>query len=434
MMQLSAEQAWREDRARRMKWWQQIRGAFSHPGFAFAMGTSLLLVLAAGWIFFTTERDQHVSDAAAICRIGEMIDARWAAGSVQLKGGEKVPSKSLHLQSGVVELNFASGARAAIQGPVEFRVLSRNSMILEQGTLSAEVPKQARGFAVRTPNATTTDLGTRFGINAKSDGSSETDVFEGKVHVTNRHDANAWDLAHDMAVLVDANGGSPTAAASEASFPQLAHVVMVRPKNCSFDEFTDTNLGGLPSYFGVWSGPAFTLTGPTEGVRPAQGRGMLRFLAPDKPAGGSADSVVWQLVDLHPARNLIAEFGVVDLKAWGQFNRVSRDSHSATRFRLTIAAFRGQPAEAPALWVDRAHTAVAIAEKELDADNDPTTWEKIEADTSMSAEADFAVIELRAIAPKENAAGVDPFPGNFADSIEAKVCIPMRPASAASAP
>jgi hypothetical protein len=144
--------------------------------------------------------------------------------------------------------------------------------------------------------------------------------------------------------------------------------------------------------------------------------------------------VVWQLIDLHSARNLISEFGIVDLKAWGQFNRISGDSHSATRFRLTIAAFRGQPAQAPALWVDRAHTAVAIAEKELDADNDPTTWQRIEADTSVSAEADFAVIELRAIAPKESAAGVDPFPGNFADSIEAKVCIPMRPASAASAP
>jgi len=37
MMQLSAERAWCEDRGRRMKWWQQIRGAFSHPGFALAM-------------------------------------------------------------------------------------------------------------------------------------------------------------------------------------------------------------------------------------------------------------------------------------------------------------------------------------------------------------------------------------------------------------
>jgi ferric-dicitrate binding protein FerR (iron transport regulator) len=221
MMQLSAEQAWREDRARRMKWWQQIRGAFSHPGFAFAMGTSLLLLIAAGWIFLTTEREQHVTDAAAICRIGEVLDAKWAVGSPQLKNDDVVPSKALRLESGVVELNFASAARVAIQGPVEFRVLGRNSMLLEQGSLSAEVPRQARGFYVKTANATTTDLGTRFGLNAKSDGSSETDVFEGKVRVANRHDTNIWDLTHDMAVLVDANGGTLTAAASQASFPQL---------------------------------------------------------------------------------------------------------------------------------------------------------------------------------------------------------------------
>jgi hypothetical protein len=433
MMQLSAEKAWREDRAERMKWWEHIRGAFARPGFAFAMATSVVLLSAAGWIFVATEREQHANDTAPMCRVGEMVDAKWAADSTQFKSGEILPSKTLRLESGVAELNFASGARAAIQGPVEFRVLSKNSMVLQQGVISAEVPKQARGFSVRTANATSTDLGTRFGINAKSDGSSETDVFEGKVHVANRHGASTWDLTHDMAVLVDTSGGTLTATASEASFPQLAHVVMVRPKNCSFDEFSDTNLGGLPSSFGVWSGPAFVLSGPVDGVRPAQGRGMLRFLTPEKStAAGSADSVVWQIIDLRPARNFISEYGAVDLKAWGQFNRVVGDAHRASKFRLTIAAFRGQPFRAPAMWEDRAHTAVAIGEKELDTDNDPRTWEKMEAATSVSADADFAVIEVRAVAPRDAVAGIDPFPGNFADSIEAKVCIPMRAASAAS--
>jgi hypothetical protein len=434
MMQLSAEKAWREDRAERMKWWQHVRGAFSRPGFAFAMATSVLLLSAAGWIFVTTEREQHANDSAPMCRVGEMADAKWAADSTQFKSGEILPGKSLRLESGVAELNFASGARAAIQGPVEFRVLSKNSMLLQQGIISAEVPKQARGFSVRTANAVSTDLGTRFGINAKSDGSSETDVFEGKVRVANRHGASTWDLTHDMAVLVDTARGTLTAAASEASFPQLAHVVMVRPKNCSFDELSDTNLGGFPSSFGVWSGPSFALTGPIDGVRPAQGRGMLRFLAPEKSvAAGSADSVVWQLVDLRPAKNFISEYGVVDLKAWGQFNRVPGDAHRASKFRLTIAAFRGQPSQAPSLWAERSHTAVAFGEKELD-DNTPMTWEKMEAATSVSAEADFAVIEVRAVAPRDAMDGIDPFPGNFADSIEAKVCIPMRAGTAASNP
>lgn len=430
MMQLSAEQAWREDRARRMKWWQEIRSAFSHPGFAFAMGTSLLLLIAAGWIFLTTERGQQVNDAAAFCRIGDVVDAKWAAGYAQLKAGDVVPSKTLRLESGVVELNFASAARVAIQGPVEFKILNRNSMLLEQGALSAEVPRQARGFTVKTANATTTDLGTRFGINAKSDGSSETDVFEGKVRVANRHDTNVWDLTRDMAILVDANGGMPTAAASEASFPQLSHAIVIRPVNCSFDSFDHTNVGGVPSSFGVWSGPAFDLTGPVEGVRPAQGRGMLRFLAPGKSAGdGSTDSVVWQLVDLHPAKSLIAEYGGVELEAWGQVNRVAGGAHAATKFRLTIAAFRGSPADAPALWAARSRTAVALGEKELEADNDPGTWEKLEAATNLNADADFAVIEIRAVAPKDADTATNPFPGNFADSIDARVSLPLRPAS-----
>jgi hypothetical protein len=78
------------------------------------------------------------------------------------------------------------------------------------------------------------------------------------------------------------------------------------------------------------------------------------------------------------------------------------------------------------LWAARTKTAVAFDEKELDTDNDPATWEKLDVGTSVSANADFAVLEMRAIAPKGTAASVDPFPGHFVDSVDAKVCVPLR--------
>jgi hypothetical protein len=238
---------------------------------------------------------------------------------------------------------------------------------------------------------------------------------------------NEWNLTRNMAMILDSRGGVTTATAPETSFPQPSHVLLLHPVNCGFDHSDSTVIGGFPTAFGFWSGPSFALTGPIEGVRPAQGSGMMRFL-PQR--GVSAlDSVVWQLIDLHPAKDFVAMHGVVDLKAWVQFNRVAGDSHTASKFVLTIAAFRGQPAQAATLWASRNQTALAIGEKELVADNDPHTWEKVEAATTVTPDADFAVVEMRAVAPKGTPATVNPFPGHFADLIDAKVCLPLRASS-----
>jgi hypothetical protein len=160
---------------------------------------------------------------------------------------------------------------------------------------------------------------------------------------------------------------------------------------------------------------------------------MLRFLAPPHRNDAVGDSVVWQLIDLRSAKDFISRYGVVDLKAWVYFNRVHGDSHSASRFRLTIAAFRGPPAGAAALWAARKQTAVAFDERELQTDDDPRTWERVDVATSISPGADFAVVEIRALAPKGTPASVDPFAGHFADSIDAKVCVPLRAATPLSA-
>jgi len=133
------------------------------------------------------------------------------------------------------------------------------------------------------------------------------------------------------------------------------------------------------------------------------------------------------VIDMHGAQDFIAANGTVDLKAWVQFNRVAGDAHSASKFRISIAAFRGQPGEAAELWAKRSQTALAYAEKEISTDNNPGTWEKVEAATKISAAADFAVVEVRAIAPKDTPPGIDPFPGHFADLIDAKVCLPLQP-------
>jgi hypothetical protein len=438
MMQLSAEKAWLEVRTEsvRATWWQRVRDALAaRPGFVFA--ASVVALVLAVWIAIPHIENpfQSSGSPAVACKLSDALNVRWAGNASRLKIGDYLPGSVVRLESGVVELAFASGAKAAVEGPAEFKLIDRNSMELHQGKLAAEVPAQARGFSVQTPNARVVDLGTRFGLNTKSKDSSEVDVFEGKVRVTQgnaKQSDNQWDLTRNMAMVLDNRGGVTAAAEPETAFPQPGHSVLIRPANCGFDSPGFTKIGGFPSTFGFWSGPAFELTGAIEDVRPVQGTGMLRFFAPP-PGQGSRDSVVWQLVDLRPAKQFMAANGTVDLKAWVQFNRIPGDSRTASKFKLSIAAFRGQPADAAALWAARNQSALAFAEKELDSDNDPKTWERVDLATTVSADADFAVMEIRAIAPAGIPAGANPFPGHFADLIDAKVCLPLRAGSAAAA-
>jgi hypothetical protein len=436
MMQLSAEQAWVEDRAdtAKLSWWRGVQEAFVRMSIIrVGLGLAVLMIIGVvSWTLIPSGHQTIQIDATAWgCKIGDAMDARWSG--AQLKIGDNLPNTTLHLQSGVVELAFISGARAAIEGPAEIKVTQRNAIELRQGKLSADVPHQAIGFTVQTPNATVTDLGTRFGINAKAKDSSEVDVFEGKVHVvegdnTNGAD-NEWSLTRNMAMVLDSRGGVTATAAPEAFFPRPSRSVLIRPANCGFDSLSTMKLGGFPDTLGFWSGPAYTLTSAAANMRPAQGRGMLQFLTPPRQNGSAVDSVVWQVIDLHPARDFIAANGAVDLKAWVQFNRVPGDSHTATKFKISIAAFRGEPTEAAAMWAAREQAAVVMAEKELISDNDPKTWEKAEAVTHLTAPVDFAVLEIRAIAPQGTPASINPFPGHYADLIDAKVCLPLRPST-----
>src|ERR1041385_8670525 len=91
------------------------------------------------------------------CRISDALNAHWSTATGQLKTGEILPPGVLRLESGVVELGFASGARAAIEGPAELKVTDRNSVELLSGKMSADVPHNAIGFTVKTPNATVVD-------------------------------------------------------------------------------------------------------------------------------------------------------------------------------------------------------------------------------------------------------------------------------------
>ena len=179
-------------------------GYFSHEiPFSFLVGAALtsLLVLIA-WLVpvsspveigdnkssmplvaqrqFTPESKMEI-----VGRITGMADVKWADINASTETGNGVLlGRKYVLSSGLMEITYDTGAKVILQGPVTYEVESKNGGFLPIGKLTGKVEVEAaKGFSVRTPTATVTDLGTEFGVEVGKTGITETHVFLGKVRL-----------------------------------------------------------------------------------------------------------------------------------------------------------------------------------------------------------------------------------------------------------
>jgi hypothetical protein len=109
--------------------------------------------------------------------------AKWASADLIELGSTLQTGRLVHLESGAVEIRFASSASVIVQGPAAFRVLGRNEAQLEYGKIVAHVPVPAHGFSVHTASLNVTDLGTEFGLNVTRAGVADVEVFTGTIEV-----------------------------------------------------------------------------------------------------------------------------------------------------------------------------------------------------------------------------------------------------------
>lgn len=96
------------------------------------------------------------------------------------------PGSRLVLKEGTIELQFGSGVRGIIRGPADLTLQREDLLDLQSGTAWFEVPSNAVGFKVTTPDLVLTDLGTEFGIISETNFLDEVHVFSGKVEVLHR--------------------------------------------------------------------------------------------------------------------------------------------------------------------------------------------------------------------------------------------------------
>ncbi len=118
-----------------------------------------------------------------VARLVEAAECVWEG----LKPEGRLAVGPMRLVKGQAKIEFDDGAIVHLTAPAEFSLLSASQGYLHRGSLSAEVPRRARGFKVQTPTALITDLGTRFDVKVDDAGITDVNVRVGKVQVVARN-------------------------------------------------------------------------------------------------------------------------------------------------------------------------------------------------------------------------------------------------------
>jgi len=108
-------------------------------------------------------------------------EARFVAAPA--RAGLRVEAGRLQLTHGRIQLRLLSGVAIHLAAPCDVELESAWRLRLEDGELSARVPRSAVGFAVRAPGTKVVDLGTEFGLRVDG-GVTSFEVFEGSVELT----------------------------------------------------------------------------------------------------------------------------------------------------------------------------------------------------------------------------------------------------------
>lgn len=128
--------------------------------------------------------DAGMSAAPPFVVLNAAVDDVWVDSNVglALRHGA-LPQGPISLASGRVELLFASGGTAVIEGPAVFEPLAANALSLSRGSVRCRCPTRGTELRVVTPATTVTDLGTEFLVSVGANERTRLAVTEGSVRI-----------------------------------------------------------------------------------------------------------------------------------------------------------------------------------------------------------------------------------------------------------
>ena len=142
---------------------------------------------------------------SAVAILARTADAVWESGAKEMSCGTPLLPGWLRLKSGLASVQFFCGAHLVLEGPAELQIVSSNRAFCRSGRLSVQVPVQARGFRVSTPDVTVVDLGTAFGLDVDAH-RAEVHVLDGEV-LLEEQETQVGNLRQGEAVSVGRGGG-----------------------------------------------------------------------------------------------------------------------------------------------------------------------------------------------------------------------------------
>lgn len=192
-------------------------GRPGHWQLALAAGLALLLAGGLLWHFAARQRD---ATHRAVAMLNRAVNARWHPDDRIPRLGAPLEPGRLRLRSGLAQIVFYNGARVVIEGPAELQLVSSSEAVCPAGKLTAEVPPQARGFRVTSPQMEVTDLGTSFGLNVGAE-RAELHVFAGAVEFRLADETTNQNLPEGHGTVVEGRADPRLIAADATEFATL---------------------------------------------------------------------------------------------------------------------------------------------------------------------------------------------------------------------
>jgi hypothetical protein len=173
---------------------------------------------------------------------------------------------------------------------------------------------------------------------------------------------------------------------------------------------------------GVWRGDYAEVVGAQQGVRPANGEKMLRFLRADfegraKPNGGHI-SDVYRLIDLGPYLSEFADGGAV-VQVSASFNATEFPADEKYGCAISVYAVDAESLPERAERIGSALTTDSIAmarSSRTKLDRDPATWQRLATELRLPANAEYLVIRLH-VSQAFDSTGKAAFSGGYADDV-----------------
>jgi ferric-dicitrate binding protein FerR (iron transport regulator) len=149
----------------------------ARPWYWHGVTAAAAAIVAAGAVWLINDTPNPVATLA------KARSCKWGNSALPTMEGALLTPGTLELLEGMATLKFESGAEVTLEAPVSMEVVSKMECRVKKGTVVADVPPQAKGFTIHTPETKIVDWGTRFGVSAGEDGKCLVHVIEGLVEV-----------------------------------------------------------------------------------------------------------------------------------------------------------------------------------------------------------------------------------------------------------